>query len=162
MASHVFWRLAAETPEYPALDLSGAGAAKYNGRWNQLDTPMVYAAESRALACLETLVHQAGTERLPLNRFFLRLSVPDRIWNTRIVFTERQCPTWNALPAGIGSMQWGSRWVASGASALAQVPSIVIPDEFCILINPSHRDAKFLKAGIEGRFEYDPRLGRAG
>ena len=161
MAAHVVWRLAAETPEYPALDLSGAGAAKYFGRWNQLDTPMVYAAQSRALACLETLVHQAGTERLPLNRFFVRLSVPLRVWNARTVFDERQCPTWNALPAGIGSMQWGTQLAASATTALAQVPSIVIPGEFCILVNPRHRDAKAVKAHIEGRFEYDPRLGRA-
>ena len=36
---------------------TGAGARSFGGRWNRAGTPMVYAAESLALAPLETVVH---------------------------------------------------------------------------------------------------------
>jgi hypothetical protein len=38
----------------------------------------VYAAESRALACLETLVH-LGASGLPFNRYLVEISVPDSV-----------------------------------------------------------------------------------
>lgn len=35
-------------------------------------------------------------------------------------------------------MDWGTRWVVSGASMLAEVPSVIVPEELNILINPSY------------------------
>src|SRR5690606_22800325 len=42
---------------------SGDGARAYGGRWNLPGTPMVYAAQTRALAALESLAHFGGAER---------------------------------------------------------------------------------------------------
>ena len=42
---------------------SGDGAREYGGRWNEPGIPMVYAAQTRALAALESLAHYAGAER---------------------------------------------------------------------------------------------------
>src|SRR5512133_1050066 len=47
------WRIAADTPDYTADDLSGIGASSSGGRWNRKRAAMVYASSSRALACLE-------------------------------------------------------------------------------------------------------------
>src|SRR3712207_8444198 len=55
--SRTVWRIATDTPDYEANDLSGAGAKVTGGRWNEKDVPVVYASETRALACLETVVH---------------------------------------------------------------------------------------------------------
>lgn len=76
MSVHIpVWRIGADTPDYEAHDMSGKGAERTGGRWNRLGTPMLYAASSRALACLESVVHvQAGA--LPLNRYLVELLVP--------------------------------------------------------------------------------------
>lgn len=48
-----------------ADDLTGTGAKRFGGRWNRRGTPMVYASGSRALTCLETVVHLGRTPALP-------------------------------------------------------------------------------------------------
>ena len=46
------WRIATETLTYPANDLSGAGAAKNPGRWNDDGQGVVYCAPTLAMAVL--------------------------------------------------------------------------------------------------------------
>ncbi len=40
---------------------------------------MVYASTTRALACLETVVHLAAVA-LPLNRYLVEICVPAAVW----------------------------------------------------------------------------------
>ena len=76
--SVILWRIAQETREHRADDLSGSGAAKVGGRWNSIGKATVCTSRSVALAYLESLSH-LGREA-PRNRFLIRISVPDRIW----------------------------------------------------------------------------------
>jgi RES domain-containing protein len=69
------WRVAAETRIYPAIDLSGAGAAEHPGRWNDDKEPVVYCAPMIAMAVLETTAH-VDDSGLPLNRFLAWISTP--------------------------------------------------------------------------------------
>jgi len=66
------WRIAAETRRYSAEDLSGGGAARYPGRWNDVDEAVVYAATSIALAVLETAGH-IDDGNVPGNRFLAQV-----------------------------------------------------------------------------------------
>ena len=50
----VVWRIT--TARFAASAFSGEGARRYGGRWNPRGTPLIYTAESRALALLEMLV----------------------------------------------------------------------------------------------------------
>jgi RES domain-containing protein len=152
------WRIAADTPNYGSDDLSGKGAEKTGGRWNRKGTPMIYASCSIALAYLETLVHLSGFESLPLNRYLIRIDVPRAAWKARTVFDAATHVGWDALPAGLVSLSWGTQWVRSRRSLIAEVPSIVVPDEFNILINPNHPDAAKLIAKKIRRWNYDARL----
>ncbi|MBS0454186.1 MAG: RES domain-containing protein [Proteobacteria bacterium] len=65
---------------------------------------------------------------------------------------------WDAQPESKASLDFGDAWLASGASALLVVPSVVVPEEFNVLINPSHPDAKLISAAKQRKFLYDQRL----
>ncbi len=76
--SVIVWRIATDTMSYEADDLSGVGAKSTGGRWNAVGDALVYASETQALACLETVVHlNAGG--LPLNRYLVSVTIPDEV-----------------------------------------------------------------------------------
>lgn len=155
MVSISLWRIAAETRDYKADDLSGGGAAKYPGRWNAPGEYVVYAAKSLALAVLETAAH-IDSSGLPLNRFVIRVSVPLKVWETREVIDPANIdPGWCAVPAGKASVDIGSRWYKSSKSALLSVPSVILPEEHAILINATHADAKKIKGETIRPFEFN-------
>lgn len=154
------WRIAAETRKYPADDLSGAGAAAHPGRWNDDMQAVVYAAPTIAMAVLETAAH-VDDGGLPLNRFVIRIDVPDPVWGSREELDVAMLPpTWAAIPAGKASMRIGSEWITSLRSAILLVPSVIIPEERAVLINPVHADAGKLTATVVRQFDYN-RLFRA-
>lgn len=156
--SQAVWRIATDTRDYEADDLSGAGAQITGGRWNDKGVAMVYSSTSRALACLETIVHlNAGG--LPLNRYLVQIDIPAPVWAAARIETSASLPVgWDAEPCGRASITFGSNWAGAKTSAILLVPSIIVPEEVNVLINPAHPDA----AGIVGRkvrkWLYDPRL----
>lgn len=148
------WRIAATTPKYAADDLSGAGAKSTGGRWNPVGMAATYCSESIALAVHETVVH-LRSGGLPLNRYLVRIDVPDDVWAARHVLAP---PVgWDALPAGMISVQAGEAWLMSNASALLVVPSVIVPEESNVLINPLNPDAARIVATALRKWHYDPR-----
>ncbi len=155
--SVVLWRITQKTRDYQAEDLTGSGAAKAGGRWNSVGKAMVYTSRSVSLAYLESLAH-LGRE-VPRNRFLIRITVPDKVWDRAGWAKERELPrSWRAEPAGIGSMQFGDKWLASGTSALLCLPSVIVPEDTNVLINPDHEDARVIRARVERQLLYDPRV----
>jgi RES domain-containing protein len=53
---------------------------------------------------------------------------------------------------------FGDAWVRERRSAILVVPSVVVPSENNILINPNHPDAAHITYGAPASFSYDPRL----
>jgi RES domain-containing protein len=77
--SQTVCRICVDTPAFDADVLSGAGAKATGGRWNAAGVAVVYTSQTRALACLETVVHlNAGG--LPLNRYLVEVRIPDEVW----------------------------------------------------------------------------------
>lgn len=150
------WRIATEARTYAADDLSGTGAQRTGGRWNAVGTAIVYASPSLALAVLETFVHLASGG-LPLNRFVVRLDIPDALMQIANV-VDTPPVGWDAEPAGGTSIAVGERWVRSASTAILRVPSIIVPEELNVLINPAHPDALQIKAQKIRRFVYDARM----
>jgi len=155
------WRIATETRFFKADDISGEGAAKHPGRWNEEGDAVVYASPSRALAVLETAAH-LDDSGLPLNRFLVRIDIPKTAWAKRQILDPATIdPAWRAIPAGRASSRLGHEWYSSGKSALLLVPSVIVEEEFNVLINPKHAGASSMTATIVRLFEYN-RLFRGG
>lgn len=150
------WRIAAETPMYPADDLSGNGALRSGGRWNSPGLNVVYCATSISLAVLESL-RPRRFRGLPFNRFLVRIELPDRVWNARSTL----CPLpggWDAIPPGTASRHAGDQWLMAKPAALLEVPSVIVPEETIVLVNPAHVDAREIIATTTRRWIYDPRF----
>lgn len=152
------WRIATDARAYAADDVTGTGAKLSGGRWNEVGLPMIYAASSRALACLETVVHlNAGG--LPFNRYLVVVEVPDDLWAAaEIADPATLAVGWDAEPAGHVSVEFGSAWAIERRSALLFVPSVIVPEEQNLLLNPAHPDAAHVRARKVRRWLYDPRL----
>ncbi|WP_210359094.1 RES family NAD+ phosphorylase [Sphingomonas beigongshangi] len=158
--SQRLFRIATDTKTYTADDMTGTGAKLTGGRWNDVGVAVVYASPTRALACLETLVHlNAGG--LPLNRYLVEIEVPADLWAAAESTTASSLPIgWDAEPAGLVSTNFGTDWANSGRSALLMVPSVIIPEELNVLINPGHPDAGRIAARKVRKWIYDPRMDR--
>lgn len=156
------YRIATEAPEYGADDLTGTGAKMTGGRWNPIGLPVVYASPTRALACLETVVHLAAGKPLPLNRYLCDVDIPDAAWKARTVFGDPASMVgWDAEPPGRVSLTWGTKWLESRASLVAEVPSVIVPEEMNVLLNPAHPDIASVKARVVRKWNYDPRIGNS-
>jgi RES domain-containing protein len=151
----ILWRIAAETRQYRADDLSGRGAARSPGRWNESGQAVLYAAPTAALAVLETAAH-IDPGGLPLNRFLVSLDVPLAVWRKRAELDRHAlAPACSAIPAGATSAGIGAEWLKSLRSAILMVPSVIIPEEQAALINPVHPDTARIKVQVMRPFEYN-------
>lgn len=147
------WRIV--KPCHVADAFSGEGARLYGGRWNSIGTSMAYAAESKALAALEILVHM--DDSLLMNEY---LCIPVQ-FDMRLVrnFDWRTLPeNWRETPISWPTQCIGDAWVAGTESVVLKVPSVLIPGEGNYLINPKHSGFGKLKIGAPEPFEFDPRL----
>jgi RES domain-containing protein len=155
--SRAVWRIATDTPDYTADDLSGAGAKATGGRWNRPGVALLYCSENIALASMETFVH-INARGLPLNRYLVRIAIPEAVWEATITLDAAAAVGWDAIPTGKVSLDAGDAWAAGGASALLRVPSVIVPEEYNVLINPLHPDAKSITASKLRRWHYDARM----
>lgn len=148
------WRIAAETRAYPADDLSGNGAARFPGRWNDAGEPVLYCATTLAVAVLETAAH-IGDGGLPLNRFVVVIDVPDQVWAQHERLEPADLPpAWRAMPAGQASVRIGSAWLVSLRSPILLLPSAIVPEEQVALVNPLHPASRAIQAQVMRPFDY--------
>lgn len=152
------WRIAKHTAQYSADDLSGSGAKITGGRWNSKGLPAVYAATSIALATLETLAH-LGDNIAIRNAYLVQIIVPPSLWAQRDILTTADLPpTWNAEPAGATTIDFGDNWLASNSAPLLLMPSVIVPEEHNVLINPAYPGIEQISAQVLRQFVVDPRL----
>ncbi|GAC1406119.1 MAG: RES family NAD+ phosphorylase [Burkholderiaceae bacterium] len=158
-SGEVLWRIAKHTTLYKATDLTGGGAKATGGRWNSKGVPVVYTSTSIALATVETMAHLGGDLAIR-NAFLAKITVPAAVWDQREYITAQDFePTWLAEPPGSTSIDYGDEWLFSGAAPLLMVPSVIIPEEFNVLINPGHPESKKITAIVLRQYIYDPRYG---
>ena len=134
---------------------SGDGARAYGGRWNLPGIPMVYAAQTRALAALESLAHFGGAERR-MDFVTFEIEIPDRL---AIHVAAAALPRdWRSEEPSPSTQGLGTDWQRSGRSAALVVPSVLVPQEFCVLLNPEHPDIDKIMVAYPEPFTFDARL----
>jgi RES domain-containing protein len=150
----IVYRLAEVRHARTAQDaLSGEGAFLFGGRWNPRGYRVAYAAEHLSLAVLEILVHTQDRKKLEDYRL-ITLEIPDTFTST---LDEDTLPSgWQeALEV---TREHGRAWVEAGRSVALLAPSVIIPGEHNVLINPLHPDFARLEPTEPVPFRFDPRL----
>lgn len=129
------WRIV--NARYVATAFQGEGARRFGGRWNSKGTPIIYTAGSQALAVLEMLVHLEAADLLSHYRL-----IPVTFDESLVkVLEPRSLPAnWRRRPTPRSARAIGDEWVASNASAVLRVPSVVVPSESNYLLNVMHPD----------------------
>jgi RES domain-containing protein len=134
--------------------LSGEGAKLYGGRWNPPGYPVVYAAESRALAVLEAFVHLTLEARAM--RFLLyTITLP------RGARVRRHAKSPSGSPAPTAGREIGRAWLEAGQALALVVPSVIVPQEANYVLDVRHARFAQLRVSRPEPFSFDERLWRA-
>lgn len=136
------WRLV----RAPFADLSGEGARAYGGRWNSPGRPMLYTADSAALAVLEVRVHLDLPPEL----------VPDDYVLVTIDLAELPVETVASIPDD--AREFGDAWLRDQRSPVLRVPSFIVPESSNFLVNPIHPLATAAQVTQTREFAFDRRL----
>jgi RES domain-containing protein len=147
------WRIVKQRHAARAFD--GEGARRAGGRWNSPGVPMVYTAESQALATLELLVHLDLSELLAAY-----VLIPCEIEETLVATLDRADlpPHWRSSPPPHQLAVLGDQWIRAARSVALVVPSAVVSDESILLLNPAHPAYAGVRVGVARPFEVDRRL----
>jgi len=147
------WRLT--KARYARTCLDGEGARKAGGRWNERGVAVAYCASTLSLAVLELLVH-VDASTIPDDMMAVPITVPDDVR----IEDLRPPKGYDTVPVSRAAQRAGSAWVTEGRTLLLRVPSVVVPEEMNVLVNPAHADIARLVVGRARPFRFDPRLVR--
>jgi RES domain-containing protein len=149
------WRLC--RPEFAAV-LDGEGNRKTGSRWNSSGHGVVYASEALALCVLEAFVHLP----LPMRRHLPEMAavcidIPDDVDVERIdrvAFNELVADS----DAELKCRHRGDRWLSDNKALVLVAPSIIVPQDWNLMLNPAHRRMAEVKIRSIEQFTFDTRL----
>lgn len=133
--------------------LSASGNA---GRWNSKGKFVIYTSASRALACLENIVHRSGEGLHGMFRVMV-IEIPDAISFQEIKIKSLP-KDWKSMLNFPVTRKTGDEWYSENKFALLKVPSSVISKESNFIINTHHSDFKKIKLKSVELFDFDLRL----
>lgn len=128
---------------------------RFGGRWNQKGSSLLYTSENKSLAALEVLIHM-DRNTIPDNLQILTLEIPD----SEVIMIDEDFRKWMIKKAQplMDSQRYGTAWIRSHESLGLKVPTILIPGEWNILINPEHKNFKKVRILEIENFEFDDRF----
>ncbi|MCZ2389868.1 MAG: RES family NAD+ phosphorylase [Acidobacteria bacterium] len=134
----------------------GEGAFRYGGRWNSRGTRIFYASATLSLAALELLVNLTEFDAL-LGYSYAEIEFDPGLVQS-VANRNKLPPNWRSSPPPAKLRAIGDEWVASGASAVLEVPSAVVPVESNFLVNVQHPAFHDIMLGKVRDFKFDSRL----
>lgn len=135
------------------------GSTLQSGRWHLTapdGLPVVYAGGSRAICQLEKRVHCNGVT--PINLIMLALRLPEGApLQTLEDLGVALPPDWIDRPTLTQDV--GVAWRKSGSGLGLWVPSAVEPEEFNLVLDPSHPAyGSIVLTVLRDPFAFDPRM----
>ncbi len=123
--------------KYKDDTLTGIGAEKVGGRWNQVGTRAVYCSENISLALLEYYIHSENIANLPKKILVAKIEFPDEF----LVDTLDKLPErWNQYPYSSKTTEIFSKLAKSRDFFALKVPSTIVPFENNIILNPLYKE----------------------
>ncbi|PSF35820.1 hypothetical protein C7H19_15460 [Aphanothece hegewaldii CCALA 016] len=148
------WRITKN--KHAATAFTGEGARRFGGRWNGKGAPMVYCASTLSLAGLETFVHMESEDADNL-LVAIRATLPATLKTERLTVDELPA-NWRDYPAPSILADLGDKWIRENRTAVLFVPSVVIPIEENVLLNPEHPEFSLIEIGQPMPFSFDLRM----
>lgn len=143
---------------YKEHTLTGIGAEKVGGRWNEIGTRAVYCSQNIALALLEYYVHSENIATLPAKIVVAKIEIPDDF----IIEELAELPDrWNHYPYTSNTTEIFTKKAKSRDFFGLKVPSTIVPLEFNYVLNPLYRHfgqieiVEFLDLPIDERLKTD-------
>jgi RES domain-containing protein len=143
---------------YKDSTLSGIGAEKVGGRWNQVGTRAVYCSENISLALLEYYVHSENIAYLPKEIVVAKIEFPDAF----IIEELKELPgRWNQYPYTSNTTEVFTKLSKNRNIFALRVPSTIVGLESNIILNPLYKDfgkvkiIAFIALPIDARLKKD-------
>lgn len=141
---------------YKEATLSGIGAEKVGGRWNEQGTRAVYCSENISLALLEYYVHSQNSAFLPSHILVAQVEFPDDFVVEQLAELPKR---WNQYPYSSKTTSVFTEFARSRDAFALRVPSAIVPLETNIILNPLFKDfgkvevKEFTELPLDGRLQ---------
>jgi RES domain-containing protein len=117
---------------------------------------IVYCSSTLALAELEILVHVDHSEA-PDNLVSFRCTIPDGVHVEQLDVGDLPA-NWQRMPGPNDLKELAFDWFVNNRAVALRVPSVVVPTELNVLLNPAHPDFKKVRIDPPVPLLLDPRL----
>ncbi len=149
----VVYRIA--NTRYKDSTLSGIGAEKFGGRWNQVGTRAVYCSENISLALLEYYVHSENIALLPKGILVAKIEFPDDF----IIDPPGELPEkWYQYPYSAKTTRVFTKLAKQREFFALKVPSSIVGLEYNIILNPLYKEFGKVRISDYFRLPVDERL----
>src|ERR1041385_2966548 len=149
------WRL---TPPEFHTELDGEGARLFGGRWNSPGLRALYTSSHLSLSVLETYVNIPAAARNSLPVFqAVNISIPDDASTMRVSPAQLAELLMMSDPVE-ASRLIGDDWIKRCDSLVLRAPSVLVPEEDNLIVNPDNADASNIRIVSTRAFHFDPRL----
>src|SRR5713101_2270176 len=147
----VVWRLT--QPEF-AAELNGGGNTITGARWNSPGRGVVYGSFNLSLCVLESFAHLPPMLRINLpDMAAVRIELPDEASRLDIDLAD--------LPSDLAGeeaehrcRELGDGWLTARKHLAFTMPSVIVPQERNLMINPAHRLMTKVKIISTERFRF--------
>lgn len=154
----VVYRIA--NAKYKDTTLSGIGAEKVGGRWNEVGTRAVYCSENISLALLEYYVHSQNIALLPGQILVAKIEFPDELKIEQLVELPER---WSQYPYSSKTTAVFTELAKDRNVFALRVPSSIVGLEHNIVLNPLYKEfgvvaiTEFIELPIDRRLTKNER-----